>query len=67
LLFPRRLYSGVRKGDVLWGKLEHCHVLRLYTTPGTPASLSMDAPVAARRSTARRWCNTCRASSGMRL
>ncbi|MGA7312557.1 MAG: hypothetical protein WBX22_01180, partial [Silvibacterium sp.] len=33
LLFPRRLYSGVRKGDVLWGKLEHCHVLRLLHNP----------------------------------
>ena len=33
LLFPRRLYSGARKGDVLWGKLEHCHVLRLLHNP----------------------------------
>lgn len=33
LLFPRRLYSGTRKGDVLWGKLEHCHVLRLLHNP----------------------------------
>jgi DNA invertase Pin-like site-specific DNA recombinase len=33
LLFPRRLYSGTNKGDVLWGKLEHCHVLRLLHNP----------------------------------
>ena len=33
LLFPRRLYSGTRKSDVLWGKLEHCHVLRLLHNP----------------------------------
>jgi DNA invertase Pin-like site-specific DNA recombinase len=33
LLFPRRLHSGTRKGDVLWGKLEHCHVLRLLHNP----------------------------------
>jgi DNA invertase Pin-like site-specific DNA recombinase len=33
LLFPRRLYTGIRKGDVLWGKLEHCHVLRLLHNP----------------------------------
>jgi DNA invertase Pin-like site-specific DNA recombinase len=33
LLFPRRLYSGTSKGDVLWGKLEHCHVLRLLHNP----------------------------------
>jgi DNA invertase Pin-like site-specific DNA recombinase len=33
LLFPRRLYSGARKGDVIWGNLEHCHVLRLLHNP----------------------------------
>jgi len=33
LLFPRRLYSGMRKGDVIWGNLEHCHVLRLLHNP----------------------------------
>ncbi len=33
LLFPRRLHSGSRKGDVLWGKLEHCHVLRVLHNP----------------------------------
>ena len=33
LLFPRRLYSGTRESDVLWGKLEHCHVLRLLHNP----------------------------------
>jgi len=37
------------------------------TTRVTPASLSTDALVAARRSTVRLWCNTCRASSGMLL
>jgi DNA invertase Pin-like site-specific DNA recombinase len=33
VLFPRRIYSGPAKGDVIWGKLEHSHVLRVLHNP----------------------------------
>jgi DNA invertase Pin-like site-specific DNA recombinase len=33
LLFPRRVIRGPRKGDVLWGPLEHGHVLRILHNP----------------------------------
>lgn len=33
LLFPRRLLRGPKKGDVLWGPLEHGHVLRILHNP----------------------------------
>jgi DNA invertase Pin-like site-specific DNA recombinase len=33
ILFPRRIHSGPAKGDVLWGKLEHSHVLRVLHNP----------------------------------
>lgn len=33
VLFPRRLHSGPAKGDVIWGKLEHSHVLRVLHNP----------------------------------
>jgi len=29
LRFPRRILRGPKKGDVLWGSLEHSHVLRI--------------------------------------
>jgi DNA invertase Pin-like site-specific DNA recombinase len=31
--FPRRIHSGPAKGDVIWGKLEHSHVLRVLHNP----------------------------------
>jgi DNA invertase Pin-like site-specific DNA recombinase len=31
--FPRRIHSGPGKGDVIWGKLEHSHVLRVLHNP----------------------------------
>jgi DNA invertase Pin-like site-specific DNA recombinase len=33
ILFPRRIHSGPVKGDVIWGKLEHSHVLRVLHNP----------------------------------
>jgi DNA invertase Pin-like site-specific DNA recombinase len=33
ILFPRRIHSGPNKGDVIWGKLEHSHVLRVLHNP----------------------------------
>src|ERR1700722_1725091 len=33
ILFPRRIRSGPTKGDVIWGKLEHSHVLRVLHNP----------------------------------
>ena len=33
VLFPRRIHSGPTKGDVIWGKLEHSHVLRVLHNP----------------------------------
>jgi DNA invertase Pin-like site-specific DNA recombinase len=33
LLFPRRIIRGPKKGDVLWGPLEHSHVLRVLHNP----------------------------------
>ena len=33
VLFPRRIHSGSAKGDVIWGKLEHSHVLRVLHNP----------------------------------
>jgi len=33
LKFPRRLRSGPGKGDVVWGPLEHGHVLRILHNP----------------------------------
>jgi DNA invertase Pin-like site-specific DNA recombinase len=33
VLFPRRIHSGPGKGDVIWGKLEHSHVLRVLHNP----------------------------------
>lgn len=33
LLFPRRIIRGPKKGDVLWGPLEHGHVLRILHNP----------------------------------
>ena len=33
ILFPRRLRSGPGKGDVVWGPLEHGHVLRILHNP----------------------------------
>jgi len=33
LLFPRRLHSGPAKGEVIWGPLEHSHVLRVLHNP----------------------------------
>ena len=31
--FPRRIHSGPAKGEVIWGKLEHSHVLRVLHNP----------------------------------
>ncbi len=31
--FPRRIHSGPAQGDVIWGKLEHSHVLRVLHNP----------------------------------
>lgn len=33
VLFPRRIHSGPAQGDVIWGKLEHSHVLRALHNP----------------------------------
>jgi DNA invertase Pin-like site-specific DNA recombinase len=33
ILFPRRIHSGPAKGDVIWGKPEHSHVLRVLHNP----------------------------------
>jgi DNA invertase Pin-like site-specific DNA recombinase len=33
VLFPCRIQSGPGKGDVIWGKLEHSHVLRVLHNP----------------------------------
>ena len=33
ILFPRRIQSGPSKGDAIWGKLEHSHVLRVLHNP----------------------------------
>jgi DNA invertase Pin-like site-specific DNA recombinase len=33
ILFPRRIHSGPAKGEVIWGKLEHSHVLRVLHNP----------------------------------
>jgi DNA invertase Pin-like site-specific DNA recombinase len=33
MLFPRRIPSGINKGDVIWGQLEHSHVLRVLHNP----------------------------------
>jgi DNA invertase Pin-like site-specific DNA recombinase len=33
MLFPRRIQSGPSKGDAIWGKLEHSHVLRVLHNP----------------------------------
>jgi len=33
VLFPRRIHSGQAKGDVIWGRLEHSHVLRMLHNP----------------------------------
>jgi hypothetical protein len=33
VFFPRRIHSGPAKGDVIWGKLEHSHVLRVLHNP----------------------------------
>jgi DNA invertase Pin-like site-specific DNA recombinase len=33
VLFPRRIHSGAAKGDVIWGKLQHGHVLRVLHNP----------------------------------
>lgn len=33
VLFPRRIQSGPSKGDAIWGKLEHSHVLRVLHNP----------------------------------
>ena len=31
--FPRRIHSGPSKGEIIWGKLEHSHVLRVLHNP----------------------------------
>ncbi len=33
VLFPRRLHSGPAQGEVIWGQLEHSHVLRVLHNP----------------------------------
>jgi DNA invertase Pin-like site-specific DNA recombinase len=33
LRFPRRVQSGPRRGDIIWGELEHSHVLRILHNP----------------------------------
>jgi hypothetical protein len=33
ILFPPCIHSGPAKGDVIWGKLEHSHVLRVLHNP----------------------------------
>ena len=33
LLFPRRIHSGPNRGDVVWGRLEHSHTLRILHNP----------------------------------
>jgi hypothetical protein len=33
LRFPRRILHGPNKGEVLWGSLEHSHVLRILHNP----------------------------------
>ena len=67
LLFPRRLYwvpARETSSGASWNTVMYSGC---YTTLVTPASLSTDALVVARRSTVRRSCNTSRANSGMRL
>lgn len=33
LLFPRRIHCGPHRGEVIWGQLEHSHVLRVLHNP----------------------------------
>ena len=33
LLFPRRIFGGPQKGDLVWGSLGHCQVLRILHNP----------------------------------
>jgi DNA invertase Pin-like site-specific DNA recombinase len=33
LLFPRRIHCGPNRGEVVWGRLEHSHVLRVLHNP----------------------------------
>lgn len=33
LTFPRRIRRGIGKGDVLWGKLDHCRVIQILHNP----------------------------------
>jgi DNA invertase Pin-like site-specific DNA recombinase len=33
LLFPRRIHCGPNRGEIIWGRLEHSHVLRVLHNP----------------------------------
>jgi DNA invertase Pin-like site-specific DNA recombinase len=50
LLFPRRVQSGPQKGELVWGALGHCQVLRILHNPAMPAPSSLGATAFAKRS-----------------
>ena len=52
VLFPRRIQSGPGKGDLIWGKLEHSHVLRVLHNPRYAGAFVYGRNRTARRSTA---------------
>lgn len=33
ILFPRRVRRGIGKGDILWGRLDHCRVIQILHNP----------------------------------
>ena len=63
-LFPVRVRTGSRKGELAWMPLRHWRVLRTLHTPATPAHSPPAAAANASPRAARRATSSCRASSG---
>jgi DNA invertase Pin-like site-specific DNA recombinase len=66
LLFPARVRTGPRKGELAWTALSHWRVLQTLTTRAMPARSSMAVAAPARPRTARPAIASSHASSGPR-
>ncbi|BCI87851.1 hypothetical protein NIIDMKKI_30570 [Mycobacterium kansasii] len=64
LLFPVRVRTGARKGELAWMPLQHWRVLRTLHNPATPAYSPTAAAVNASARAARKPSRSCPASSG---
>jgi DNA invertase Pin-like site-specific DNA recombinase len=66
LRFPRRLRSGPRTGEVVWGPLLHCRALQVLHNRATPGRSASAAPARAGPGAAQRGSPAGRRPSGWR-